>query len=308
MFYDFNLKRLSIILCWFWYSGIFWHFFWLGYFNWVLVFHITASWPHNDSCHDPTWDLLTWPWRFCLDVKILKGILDQRYELYEDILIDLGLRGYFWDNPFQLFPYFPDLIDHQLLPPRYDFQVAPLAVEEDDSACRVQESAYFWLYVVLDLVLFFAINEQAHYAFHDGQLGLVGVEVENVPVFDEVRDAAQALKVHALMFPEWFVVGPFLHDSLDVGVVLGLPLVQKLLDFPLRPLEDLRPLRSEEFFRYSNNWLKGYLFRWVFGTDQIGHVSSGSTFLLLNEEAKNSVSIFLTKLVLLFVFMGKSCC
>ena len=249
-----------------WNFDIFWvasEWFYL-LFHWVSVFHIAASWPHNDPRHDLTRDLLTCPWCFCLDVKIFKGIFDQGYELNEDILIDLGLRGYFWDNPLQLLPYFPDLTNHQLLPPRYDVQIAPLAVEEDDSASCVQESAYLWLYVVLDLVLFFAIDEQAHYAFHDGQLGLVGVEVENVPVLDEVRDAAQALEVHTLMLPKGLVVGPFLHDSLDVRIILRVFLTQKLFDFPLRPLEDLRPLRSEEFLHDRNDWWKRHLFLWIF--------------------------------------------
>ena len=68
-----------------------------------------------------------------------------------------------------------------------------------------------------------------------------------------MRDAAQALEIHALMLPEGLVVGPLLHYSLDVMIVLGLSLEQKLFDFPLRPLEDLRPLRSEEFLRGRND-------------------------------------------------------
>ena len=84
-----------------------------------------------------------------------------------------------------------------------------------------------------------ATDEERKAAFHQGRLGLVNVDVEDVPVVDEVLDAAQALKVHALMLPEELVVGPLLHDPLDVDVVLGLTLAQKLFDFPLRPLIDL---------------------------------------------------------------------
>ena len=218
-------------------------------FNWIYIFDIAFGWPHNNPHHNLAWNQFGWLRSLCLNVKIVKSILDERDELYDNIFPKFGPRGYLSYCSFQLLPYFLDLTLYKRLSPWDNLQVASFAVEEDDSARGVQESTDFRFDLVLHFISVVATDEERKATFHQGQLGLVSFEAEHVPVVDEVRDAAQALEVHAIMLPEGLIVDPFLHYSLDVRIVLGLPLVQKLFYFSLRPLEDLGPFGSEVFLR-----------------------------------------------------------
>ena len=82
----------------------------------------------------------------------------------------------------------------------------------------------------------------------------------------------------------------------------------KTIRSPSPSLENLRSLRSEECICDRNNWWKGNLFSWISGTDRIGHIASGSAFLLLNKKVEDLFSNNLGEVFLSVALMWKSDC